>query len=185
METTMEALLKLKEEGAIKAIGLSNHEPELILRACGVGPVDCLQDHFSILKQDVYEKVQPLCNENKISFMAYAPLGGGILSGKYKTQPQFGKGDVRSFFYPFYREPCWTRTKSLLDRMEQMAKAYSATTAAIAIAWIRSHEEVCSVLTGSKNAEQARQNALADRVKLSDDEVAELKELGKKAVESK
>jgi aryl-alcohol dehydrogenase-like predicted oxidoreductase len=171
VEETMAELLRCKADGKIRSIGLSNHPPELVKRAMSVARIDCVQDQFSLLKQDCYRCLKNICCKEKTCFLAYGPLGGGILTGKYSVMPQMKKTDVRKFFYPFYKEPLWSRIKPVLERMNRIATEKMTTMSSIAIAWILAHTEITSVLAGDRNSRQVIDNSLADKIIITENEI--------------
>ena len=79
---TMEALLELKQEGKIKAIGVSNVTPDHIKEYLKYGQVDLVQEKYSLLSRQVEEEILPLCRENHITLQAYSPMELGLLTGK-------------------------------------------------------------------------------------------------------
>lgn len=175
IEETMGEMLRLREKGKIRYFGLSNHGSQLVERARSAAPVCCLQEHYSLLRRDVEAELLPLSTKAGMGVLAYAPLGGGILTGKYTSKPQFGKRDVRTFFYPFFKEPFWSRTQSLLDEMRAVAEAHGASVAAVAIAWVSGQEGVTSCLVGAKSEEQAAANAEAGDLALTPEEMRRLR----------
>ncbi|MBD3239456.1 MAG: aldo/keto reductase [Chitinivibrionales bacterium] len=174
IEETIGGLTALLESGKIRAIGLSNHGPDLVRRAHAAGPLHCLQEHYSLLQRTVEDETLPLARELNPGVMAYAPLGGGILTGKYTAPPSFDKRDVRDFFYPFYKEPLWSRTQDLLDEMRTLAEAKGVSLAQLAVAWVNARDGVTCSLVGAKNPGQAQANAAAADIVLEPAEVDRL-----------
>jgi aryl-alcohol dehydrogenase-like predicted oxidoreductase len=174
IEESIGGLMALKEAGKIRGIGLSNHSPELIRRACAAGDVCCLQEHYSLLRRRIENGLTDLARELGLGIMAYAPLGGGILTGKYTEPPAFEGSDVRNFFYPFYKEPLWSRTQDLLAVMRGIAAAHECPVHHVAIAWVNARPAITCALVGAKNVSQAAGNAGAGGLVLEDSEVAAL-----------
>lgn len=184
IEDSIGTLMELRNEGKIKGIGLSNHEPDLIRRACAAGEISCLQEHYSLLLRDIeHNGVLDTARELGLGVLAYAPLGGGVLTGKYTQPPAFGKRDVRTFFYPFYKEPYWSRTQDLLAAMRAIAESHDVPLAHVAIAWVNGREGITSALVGAKNTAQAESNAAAGDLVLTEDEMRTLTEASDRAVE--
>ena len=103
--------------------------------------------------------------------MTYGSLGSGILTGKYKMPPSFKGNDARNFFYPFYKEPYWSRTKDLIAEMEKITKEHNKPVAEIAINWINQQEGIATALVGARNSEQVEINAGAGEWELSKKEL--------------
>jgi aryl-alcohol dehydrogenase-like predicted oxidoreductase len=184
IEETVGALVDLQKQGKIRAFGLSNHSPDLIRRAAAAGPVACIQDHYSLVKREVEKESLLLVKELGLAFFAYGPLGGGILSGKYTEIPVWKQRDARDFFYPFYKEPAWSRVQKLLADLRLIADRRRITPAQAAIAWANARPGVTACLVGAKTEEQARANAAAADVTFTEDEMRQLTTLSDRAIES-
>jgi aryl-alcohol dehydrogenase-like predicted oxidoreductase len=174
IEETMSELLKIKDEGKIRYIGVSNFDITLLERALAVAPVVSLQPHYSLLERKIEQSILPFCMENQIGIISYGTLGSGILTGKYPEPPCFSKGDCRNFFYMFYKEPYWSRTQLLLEEMKNISSARNAPLSQVAINWARQQEGVTSTLVGARTAEQAIMNAGAGAWTLSKEELASI-----------
>ena len=182
IEETVQALARERDAGRIRAFGLSNHPPELIERAAAAGPLSCLQEHYSLLSRGIEKSVLPVAAKHGLAVLAYAPLGGGILTGKYRTPPSFAGRDVRDFFYPFYKEPLWSRTQELLAVMRAVAERRNASVGQVAIAWAAARPAVASALVGAKNPSQAADNTVGGGLALSADDLRDLTAASDKAL---
>ena len=157
---SIQEMEKLRREGKIRMIGLSNYSVEEVEEAMKYGTIDCVQCRYSMLTRENEELVH-FCAENGIGVLSYASLAGGMLSGVYKTEPQFAEGDRRTFFYPFLKEPEFSRCRKLVDVVEATAEENGITTADAAIQWVVAQPGMTSALVGTKNAARARRNARA------------------------
>jgi aryl-alcohol dehydrogenase-like predicted oxidoreductase len=171
IEETMREMLKMRDVGKIRHIGVSNFDVPLLERALAVAPVVSLQPHYSLLERKVEQSILPFAREKKIGIISYGTLGSGILTGKYVEPPCFSKGDCRNFFYLFYKEPYWSRTQSLLAEMKGVAGRRGVPLAQVAINWARQQEGVTSVLVGARTAAQAIINAGAGNWELARSEL--------------
>ncbi len=153
--TEMEAL---RQEGKIRLIGLSNYSREEAEEATKYGTIDCMQFRFSLLTQENRDLIR-FCAEKGIGVASYASLAGGMLSGVYKTEPVFPEGDRRTFFYPFLKEPDFSRYKKVVDVVEETAAAHGISTADAAVQWVLAQEGMTTALVGTKNPDRARRNA--------------------------
>ncbi len=185
VEDTMEELLKMKEEGKIRAIGVSNFDADLLKKIPGKAPVASLQSHYSLLQRDIEKDILPLCRENNIGILAYGSLGSGILTGKYEKKPAFSKKDARSFFYPFYKEPFWSKSQILLNEMKKIAEKHNRPVAHIAISWLIGQKGITSALAGAKTPQQATSNADAAEFTLSKEELHTLTQTSDKILKTK
>ena len=171
VEETMREMLKMRDAGKIRRIGVSNFDVPLLERALAVAPVVSLQPHYSLLERKVEQSILPFCREKKIGIISYGTLGSGILTGKYVEPPCFSKGDCRNFFYMFYKEPYWSRTQSLLAEMKEVAGKRAVPLAQVAVNWARQQEGVTAALVGARTAAQATMNAGAGNWELSRSEL--------------
>lgn len=155
LEETLIQMEKFKKEGKIRFIGLSNFNEDLIKQAAKITKIDCLQNEFSLLNQE-NKKLFPLIKEFDLAFMAYGVLNGGILSGKYKQEPNLAKTDVRNFFYHFYKGDNFIKAQKAVALLKQISPV-SVTQAAIN--FVLSFEEITCAVFGAKNIEQFKENA--------------------------
>ena len=177
IEATMEILLRLKEEGKIRHIGVSNFERPLLEKALSLAPVVTNQPQYSLLDRRIEKELLPFCNDNKIGTLPYGPLGSGILTGKYKERPQFKQGDARNFFYKYYEENNWNKVQILLKEMKEISEYHRKPLPHVAINWLKQQEGVSSVLVGARNPAQAKENAGALEWDLSRDELNRLTQI--------
>ncbi|MFW6237901.1 MAG: aldo/keto reductase [Halanaerobiales bacterium] len=171
LEKTVEELIRLKEQGKFRYLGVSNFDTELLEEISGLTDIVSLQPQYSILHRDIEEKILPYTQNNNIGILAYGPLGGGILTGKYREQPP---ADKRGEFYPFFKEPQWSRVQDLITLLEDIADSHNQPIAHVAINWVKQQQGITSVLVGCKSPEQAKQNARAGDWNLKKKEIKEI-----------
>lgn len=175
IEETLGFLCKLQQEGKIKYIGVSNFDDKLLQRACDFTKIVTLQNQYSLLEREIEDKVLPVCRDLNVGVLTYGPLTGGILSGKYKTEPNFKPGDSRSFFYKCYKGEEFNKTKKKIDELEKFKRPLNQ----LAVNWVRQQAGIASVITGARNPEQIIQNAKAFEWYLSDEELMEISQVTK------
>jgi aryl-alcohol dehydrogenase-like predicted oxidoreductase len=158
IEETMAALLRFKEQGKIRLIGVSNFSAGELREAAACAPVFSLQSHYSLLERGAEVSTLPVCRENDIGFFSYGSLGAGVLTGKYREYVQFPRGDARSFFYRFFREECWQGVRCLVDALETMALSRQTKPGAVALSWLLGQPGVRSVIVGARSAAQVLEN---------------------------
>jgi aryl-alcohol dehydrogenase-like predicted oxidoreductase len=176
IEETMAEMSQMKAEGKIRCIGVSNFDVALLQKAKRVAPVVSNQVQYSMLNREIEKELVPFCQEQDIGILAYGPMGGGILTGKYKKIPKFEPGDARSFFYNYYQEPQWSQVQKLLKALESIAERHGKPVSQVAINWARQQPGITSALVGARNPKQAEANAAAGSWQLSADEMATIKE---------
>lgn len=173
---TMEALVELLDQGMIRAIGVSNFTPAMIEECLAYGPVHCSQPKFSLLSRESYDDVIAWCHDRDIASIVYSPLEQGLLTGKLTPGYQFGTGDMRNE-RPWFTDENIERVNRVIDDvMRPIAEEYDASVAQITLAWTVQAEGITCALAGARNATQARENAAAMQIELSDEEFERIRE---------
>ena len=177
IEDTLGQLLRFKKQGKIRYIGVSNFGLPLLKRASSITPLDTLQVQYSLLDRSIEKGVLSFCKEENIGIIAYGPLGGGILTGKYINPPRFPKGDARSFFYPYYKEPYWSKIQILIKEIENIVQKKGKSLSEIALNWVIQQKDITVAIVGCRNYQQLKTNASAGSWELSLDELKRLKRI--------
>lgn len=174
IEDTMQEMAKMKAEGKIRHIAVSNFDAALLGRAQKVARIASNQVQYSLLNRGIENELIPFCLEQDIGILAYGPMGGGILSGKYKEKPKFEPGDARTFFYNYYQEPHWSKVQALLKELEKIAARHGKPLSQVAINWVRQQPGITSALAGARSPQQAEANAAAGSWQLSSEDLASI-----------
>lgn len=170
---TMEALAKLKEQGKIRFVGLSNCNKDQIAECEKYVTVDVIQPPYSMVaRRD--EALMQWCIERGIGTFSYGSLGAGILTGAFRTPPQFGDNDPRKVFYRFFKEPDFSKVMRVLDVMDNISKQTGKPLAQIAINWSTQKDYVSTALVGVRNPDEAKENCATFDWSLTDAQIAEL-----------
>ncbi|QIR40913.1 aldo/keto reductase [Tolypothrix sp. PCC 7910] len=177
IEETMNALNFLKEQGKIRAIGVSNFSREQLAQATQYGRIDSLQPPYSLFWRPVEKELMPYCVEHQISILAYSPLAQGLLTGKFSPGHQFDPADNRAKNRLFQGEN-FERAQQALDKLRPIAERHNATLAQLALAWLIAQPQT-NAIAGARYPQQAKDNAVAGEVKLSDAELAEIDAIGR------
>ena len=177
IEETMAAMIKLKEQGKIRAIGVSNFSQAQVEEAAKFGRIDSLQPPFSLFWRHVEENSMAYCIDNNISILAYSPMAQGLLTGKFGPDHEFQKGDHRSKNKLFQPEN-YQRVQQALARLRPIADQLGVNLGLLALAWVTSHRGVCAI-AGARNAEQATMNARAAEVSLSASTLTQIDQIGR------
>jgi aryl-alcohol dehydrogenase-like predicted oxidoreductase len=173
IEETVGAMAKLKEQGKVRHLGLSEAAPATIKRAAAVAPIAALQTEYSLWTRDVEAEILPTCRALGIGFVPYSPLGRGFLSAQIKSLDGLEQDDRRRAM-PRYIGDNLTRNLALLDPIERIAKAKGCTPAAIAIAWTMARGADIVPIPGTKRIKYMEENVVADAITLSADDMAAL-----------
>ena len=171
---TMDALVTLKGQGKIRAIGVSNFSPDLLAECLRHGPLASGQPPYSLLRRDAEKDVLPFCRERGIGVIVYSPLQQGLLTGKMTPDRELHEDDYRrgsKWFTPANRQ----RVLDALERIRPIAEAHDATFGQIAIAWTVAQPGVTAAIVGARTPEQARENARAGDIVLSSDELQQIR----------
>lgn len=164
---------ELIQEGKIRAWGLSEATLEQLKAAHAVTPVTAVQSEYSIMERKWEADVIPFCRENGIGFVAYSPMAGGFLSGKYR-HANFEGDDVRRVITR-YTEENMQANAVLLDLINRYAAQKHCTAAQISLAWVM-HPGHIVPIPGMRSDARILENLGAAHITLSDVEYAALNE---------
>lgn len=181
IEETMLALNKLKEDGKIRAIGVSNFNRTQLEEAAQYGRIDSLQPPYSLFWRKIEQDAVPYCVENNISVLAYSSMAQGLLTGKFKPGHQFAEGDHRSANVLFQGEN-FQRAQHALEQLQPIAKSHSCTLAQLSLAWLIAQPQT-NAIAGARTVDQAKNNAQAASVELSADELQEIDRIGRQVTD--
>ena len=173
IEETVGALAELLREGKIRHIGLSEAGPETIRRAQAVHPIAALQSEYSLWTRDPEPEILPLVRGLGIGFVAYSPLGRGFLTGRFRSVDQLDTDDFRSG-NPRFLEDNLTKNLRIVDVVEAVARQAGATPAQVALAWLLTKGDDIAVIPGTKRVTRVEENARADTLSLTPEQVARL-----------
>lgn len=158
VQETMEALVRLREQGKIRAIGVSNFSCQQLSEARKYGPVECLQPELSMLERTAAEDLLPYCREYGLAVIVYGPLARGLLSGKFNPASRFT--DLRAKDARF-TGPAFARNLARIDKLKAVAARLECSMAQLALRWAIQQEGVTAVLAGFKRSSQVIENAYA------------------------
>jgi aryl-alcohol dehydrogenase-like predicted oxidoreductase len=171
----MGELLRLKDEGKIRAIGVSNVTTEQLDEYRAVGVVDSDQERYSMLDRGKEQDLLPYCAERGIAFLAYSPIAQGLLTGKMGPDRAFGEGDQRKD-NPRFSVANRRKVMALLDGFRPVTDKHGLSLTQLVIAWTV-HQPGCThALVGARSAEQVSENARAGDVSLDAEDLARMGE---------
>jgi aryl-alcohol dehydrogenase-like predicted oxidoreductase len=173
----MDALNKLKEQGKIRVIGVSNFSRAQIEEAAQYGRIDSLQPPYSLFWRLVEKDAMSYCVDNHISIIAYSSLAQGILTGKFGPEHKFEEGDHRAQNKLFIKEN-YDRVQTALNQLRPIADRHQTSLGNLALAWLISQPQT-NAIVGARNGEQAAENAKAAEVKLSEEALKEIDAIGR------
>jgi aryl-alcohol dehydrogenase-like predicted oxidoreductase len=158
----MGALNDLKEQGKIRAIGVSNFSRPELQEAVEYGQIDSLQPPYSLFWRHVEKDAMSFCAENKITIL---------------PDHTFEKGDIRDR-NKLFQPDTYARVQEALAKLRPLAEHRGATLGQLALSWVTSHPDTCAI-AGARNPDQASENARAGAISLSDDELSQIDEIGR------
>jgi len=173
IEESVGALADLVKAGKTRAIGLSEAGPRTLRRACAVHPIASLQTEYSLLARDVEAEVLPVCRELGVGFLAYSPLGRGLLTGRWRSRADFTPDDYR-LFSPRFAEGALARNLELVERVGALAARKRCTPSQLSLAWLLHRGEDIVPIPGTKSRARLEENAAAASLSLSATELAAL-----------
>jgi aryl-alcohol dehydrogenase-like predicted oxidoreductase len=168
-------LAKLKEEGKVRYIGLSNFNVSQMKRAQAIAPITSLQPPYSMLAREVEKEILPYCAEQNIGVIVYSPMRSGLLSGAM-TRERAGalpEDDWRRRD-PDFQEPKLSRHLQLVDLLRSIGKRHGRTPGEVAIAWTLRHPAVTAAIVGLRRPEQVSGIIGAGVFRLSSEEIGEI-----------
>ncbi|MEP0813454.1 MAG: aldo/keto reductase [bacterium] len=176
IEETVGAMVELKNAGKIRYLGLSEAAPETIKRAQAVHPIAALQTEYSLWTRDPEAGGHlDLCRELGICFVAYSPLGRGMLAGMFKTESDLAEDDARRN-HPRFQGENFQKNRALVEMLSEISESKGVTPAQLCLAWLLHRGEHIVPIPGTKRRERLDENIAAVQVELSSDELAAIDE---------
>lgn len=170
IEDAWGVLAELKREGKVRWIGVSNFDVAQLKRCEAIAHVDSLQPPYSLLRQEVAEEILPFCLKNGTGVVAYSPMQGGLLSGRFDIS-RVAQDDWRRR-HPFYQEPNLSRNLAFVESLRPIAATYNKTVGQLAIRWVLSNPAMTGAIVGARNPEQVDTNAEAMGWELTNEDLA-------------
>ena len=173
---TMGALLQLKQEGKIRAIGVSNATTEQMDEYLAVGPLDSTQPRYNMLDRGIEQEYLPYCLAHGIGVLSYSSLNLGLLTGKISPDRQFPADDQRS------KDPLFTPEKirqinAMLEQFAPFREKYNLDQTQLAIAWTISRPGMTVALVGVRNPAQAADVAPGGGVMLAAEDLTAMDQI--------
>ena len=176
IEDTVGEMSRLKQEGKVRYLGLSEAAPRTIRAAYATSPITAVQTELSLWSRDAEEEVIPTVRELGIGYVAYSPLGRGFLSGRFKSPADFPEDDFRKH-HPRFQGENFQKNLQLVEEVEALAKEKGCTAAQLALAWVLAQGEDIVPIPGTKHVRYLDENIGALEVKLTDEDLKRLDEI--------
>lgn len=167
------ALKELKDEGKIRAIGVSNFSLAQLEEANRDGYVNVYQGKYNLLDRSIESDILPYTIAEKISFVPYFPLASGLLAGKYDNQTTFAEGDLR-LRQPDFQPERFKQILQKVEKLREIANKKQVEVAQLVLASYLHHEAIDVIIPGAKQSDQVKKNAETAKIELTDSEVNEI-----------
>ena len=173
IEETVGGMARLIDQGKVRALGLCEVAPATVRRAHKIHPLAAIQTEFSLLYRTEGEETLAACRELGISFVAYAPLGRGFLSGQIQKREDLGEGDRRTE-HPRFQDKNFDHNLELVHRIEAIAGEKGCTPAQLVLAWLLAQGPEVVPIPGTKRKGRVDENLGALEVRLDAGDVARI-----------
>jgi aryl-alcohol dehydrogenase-like predicted oxidoreductase len=168
-EDTVGAMAKLVKQGKVRALGLSEASPKTVRRGHAVHPIAAVQNEFSLLYRPDGEEMLKTTRELNIAFVAYSPLGRGLLTGSVEMAETDGRRR-----HPRFSPENFERNVALVHRVDDLARKKNCTPGQLALAWLLAQGKDIVPIPGTKHKERLAENIAALSITLSDAELAQI-----------
>ena len=168
----MAVLERLRSQGRIRAVGVSNFEPDELEVAREHGRIDLVQLPYNMFWRQIEDATLPYCRQNDIGVIAYSGLAQGLLTGLLRKDTMLGPDDNRTLtvlFQPQHYGDCI----AAVDRLRSIAARHGCSVAHLAVDWLTRRAGCTAALLGARTAAEAQDNARAISVELSEKDRAE------------
>jgi aryl-alcohol dehydrogenase-like predicted oxidoreductase len=166
IEETVGAMAKAVQQGKVKAIGLSEVTADTLRKAAAVHPVAALQSEYSIFSREIEAEILPACRDTGTTFVAYSPLGRGMLTGSFKKDWKPEGMDFRAAMQPRYSKENFENNLALVTEIERVAADKGVAPGQIALAWVLSRGENIVTIPGTTKLANLKSNLASADVKL-------------------
>ena len=176
IEAAWETLADLKEQGKVRAIGVSNYDVGQLQRTQKIAPIASLQPPYSALMRQIEDEILPHCLDTDIGTIAYSPMHNGMLTGTMTRErvEALPEGDWRKQVNPSFREPLLTKSLEFVEVLRGVADRRGRSVAEAAIAWTLRHPAVTGAIVGARDADQVDGFIGAMDFRLDEDDLARI-----------
>src|SRR5579864_3334981 len=168
-------MAKLKQEGKVRYIGVSNFNADQMKRAQAIAPITSLQPPYSIISPEIEESMLPYAAANNIGVIVYSPMKSGLLSGAMtRERVRALPADDFRRRAPHFQEPLLSRNLELAELLRDIGERHGRTPGEVAVAWTLRHSAVTAAIVGMRSAQQVEGVIGAAEFRLSPEELAEI-----------
>jgi aryl-alcohol dehydrogenase-like predicted oxidoreductase len=168
-------LARLKEEGKVRHIGVSNFSVGQMKRAQAIAPITSLQPPYAVVRREIEQKTLPFCLSENIGVIVYSPMYAGLLTGAMTRErvANFLPEDWRRNL-PGFQEPELSRNLRVVEHLREIGRRHGRTPGEVAIAWTLKHPAVTAAIVGFRSPQQVQGIIGAAQFRLNPSEIAEI-----------
>ena len=176
VEEGWQTMLKLKQEGKVRWVGVSNFSAEQMARAGKLGEITSLQPPYSLIRPEVEDSILPFCHKNNIGVIAYSPMASGLLTGKMTREriAAMPEDDWRKDKNKHYQEPLLSRNLALVEKLKAIGARHGKNPGEVAVAWVLRHPAVTAAIVGARKPGQLKELVGAAEWRLTQMEIDEI-----------
>jgi len=165
---------KLKSEGKVRWIGVSNFSVAQMERIAKIAPIASLQPPYSLVRREIEQEILPYCEKQNIGVLAYSPMASGLLTGAWTAERQANlpADDWRKSKNPQFQEPLFSRNLRLVELLRAIGTSHRCSPGEVALAWVLRLPSVTAAIVGARKPGQLRELVGAAEVKLGEAEIA-------------
>ena len=171
-------LARLKAEGKVRWIGVSNFSVAQMKRAQAITPITSLQPPYSIVTREIESEILPFAVSNDIGVIAYSPMSAGLLTGSMTKErvAKFTSEDWRRNL-PNFKEPLLSRNLRLVERLREIGQRHGRSPGEVAIAWVLNHPAITGAIVGFRSPQQVAGMSGALEFRLGPGEMQEIEKM--------
>jgi aryl-alcohol dehydrogenase-like predicted oxidoreductase len=155
VEESWEAFIRLREQGKIRHMGVSNFGVDLLAKCEGIAHVNSLQPPYSLLNRYIEKDILPWCQKHEVGVLAYSPLQSGLLTGKF-DKSKLARDDWRHRG-KYFKEPWLSKNLKFANELKTVASRYDKSLIHLAIAWVLSNPVISSAIVGVRRVNQVEE----------------------------
>ena len=157
VEESWTEMVRLRDEGKIRYIGVCNFGVDLLNRCEAIAHVQSLQPIYNMLERDIEQEILPFCEARGIGIVAYSPMQSGLLTGSFDIS-KLAPDDWRVRHSEKFREPKFSRGLRVVEALRPLAPKYDKSVGQLAVAWVLMNEAVTSAIVGARTPGQVEKN---------------------------
>lgn len=170
-------LARLKREGKVRYIGVSNFSVAQMKRAQAIAPITSLQPPYAVVRREIEHDILPFCRQQNIGVIVYSPMYAGLLTGAMTRErvSNFLPEDWRRNL-PGFQEPALSRNLRMVEHLREIGKRHGRAPGEVAIAWTLNHPAVTGAIVGFRSPKQVEGVIGSASFRLTSSEIAEIED---------